>query len=232
MFLISCRDGDETPIGDPFFDSDNVLIFQFNEDSLLWNGGFSDYPAIQEDNFDLSFQQADLPPVFQRSEAKALEWVSFNKSNDNLFMYASRKVTGLEPNADYFLSFEVESGYQTLEGNEFLLRPNQRNLYIKVGAINIEPQTFFDEETEQVEQNFDKGISPPSDGLNMVRLGNIIVGESAYRNVLVTNDTGNFVFLTRTNDRGELWLLVGVDSVVPLKLAYYIDSFVVFFRKV
>ncbi len=216
----------------PPFDSlrnslfERVVPFYFDDDPQGWEGGFANYAAVLQDSLALTFQHATLPPVFEKTGG-ALQWTGYNFQN-NLFMFGWRRIGNLEPNRPYVLSFDVAVGYQ-IEGNEFRLRSHENRLNIKVGAINYPPRITDDEVLGRIIVNFDKGAQQTTDGNDMMWLGELVAGDLKYKDKILTNAQQR-LFGVVSNENGEIWILVGIESSVPLRHSIYFDSVVLYYR--
>ncbi len=219
------EDSDVIPIDSlrtAFFD--RTIPFDFEENPQGWQGSFADYPLTLADTLALEFSYTILPENFEK-RGSALRWSGFNFQND-LFMFAWRRIPNLSPNREYVLSFDVAIGYQ-VEGNEFRLRDHENRLHIKVGAINYEPRTAADEVLGRQMVNFDKGMQQSIDGRDMMWLGELIAGELKYKDKILTNAEQR-LFGIKSNEAGEIWVLVGVESSIPLHHSVYLDEAIVY----
>jgi len=224
FLFLSCTSEDEIPPIDSLLELDRSIRFVFADSSEIWQGGFSDFQSKLENDLKLSYGIEPLPLVFLQPEnSQALSWRSLNTIGEPLFMFASRKISTLKPNTEYSVGFAFETGFQILEGNEFVLRESQRNIYLKAGVTNFLPNAVESEVNDGViTPNFDKGLSPNGSGRDLTLMGNLIVGQSAFRNILTTSLSSQPI-IVQTNSEGEVWAIIGADSVVPIGLAFYIN---------
>jgi hypothetical protein len=187
--------------------------FDFNNSGNDWVAGFSDYPSTPDTaaSFDLKFERTDLPD----KSAKAV-MQSGNNHSDDLFMYMKRKLTGLDANKQYTMTFEVEFASDAKEGSAGAGGSPGDNVYLKVGATPIEPNTVV--ESDAYVMNIDKGNQSKS-GKDMIVIGNIAVPANSTgfvianrSNAPVTSNIYSTPVVASTNSSGELWLIVGTDS--------------------
>jgi hypothetical protein len=204
FIVSSCAISDEAPgfrITSYNFDLSN------STDASAWFSGFSDYPVSENVSaiHELQYGYAVAPGT-----AKKGIMLSGNNVSGELFMYFKHKVSSLDPNTQYTLTFDVEflSNAQPGAGGDIV--------DLKAGATNVEPKTLI--ENDHYVLNVDKGTRG-HDGVNMVLIGNIAVPEGSNGYVLQnrTNSPYNNVsYNTRievtSNSSGELWFIVGTDS--------------------
>jgi len=82
--------------------------FDFSKEQGDWVVDFSDFPADATDTtgYGLQFAYTDRPANLG-SNLKSM-MISGTNHSDDLFMFMKRKVTGLSPNTDYTIVFDVE----------------------------------------------------------------------------------------------------------------------------
>lgn len=184
--------------------------YDFSQGQYDWQADFSDYPATAEDsvNYELKFEYTDRPANL--GSGKAIMMSGINHSDD-LFMFMKKKITGLEPDTDYNLVFEVELASNAPTGAVGIGGAPGESVYLKVGACYKEPKKVIDEGKYTL--NIDKGDQINA-GEDMIVLGNIAVAPTTTNYTLITrtNATANAPFVARTNSQGELWIIVGTDS--------------------
>jgi hypothetical protein len=187
--------------------------FDFNSSGNDWVGGFSDYPSQPDTaaSFNLKFERTDLPD----KSAKAI-MQSGNNHSDDLFMYMKRKVTGLDANTQYTMTFEVEFVSDAKTGSLGAGGSPGDNVYLKVGATAVEPNTV--EESDSYVLNIDKGNQSKS-GKDMIVIGNIAVPANSNgfvvanrSNAPVSTNVYSTPVVASSNSSGELWFIVGTDS--------------------
>jgi hypothetical protein len=181
--------------------------FDFNESEHGWLYGFSDYPAGRDDStfFELKYAYTDTlgPNAIM---------LSGNNHSDDLFMFLKKKITGLNPDTDFTLTFEVSFSSNAKAGFVGAGGAPGESVYLKVGAASIEPKALID--NGMYVMNIDKGQQSES-GSDMIQIGNIAVPSSGteYVNVTRSNSSYNGASLqVRSNSNGEVWLIVGTDS--------------------
>jgi hypothetical protein len=181
--------------------------FDFDESDHAWQHGFSDYPAGPEDSifFELKYAYSD-------SIGRQAIMLSGNNHSDDLFMFLKKKITGLRPNTNFTLTFEVAFASNAKQGTVGPAGAPGENVYLKVGATSFEPKPVIDQ--GMYVMNLDKGELSQG-GEDMIPIGNVAVppGTEGFINVTRTNTTYNgSPFEVTSNDNGEVWLIVGTDS--------------------
>jgi hypothetical protein len=127
-------------------------------------------------------------------------------------MFMKKKITGLRPNTDFTLTFEVAFSSNAKQGMVGPAGAPGENVYLKVGATSFEPKPVID--NRMYVMNIDKGELSQG-GSDMIPVGNVAVPSTTdgYVNVTRTNTTYNgSPFEVRSNNEGEVWLIVGTDS--------------------
>src|SRR5436190_11851118 len=80
--------------------------YDFSESQHGWEPGFSDYPVTDSAWCELKFDYIGQPSNL--TESKKSIMLSGNNHSDDLFMYIRKKLTGLQPDANYTVVFDVE----------------------------------------------------------------------------------------------------------------------------
>lgn len=184
----------------------STIAYDLNSSQLGWGGDFADYKIKDSVLCDLNIESTTLPSNLSVNQ-KSIK-ISGTNWGDNLFMFLKKKVSGLKPNADYTVVFEVELASDAPLGNA-----KGDSVFLKVGAISQEPKAV--KEGDYYRMNINKGLGYAG-GSDMVVIGTIGTSYNAqgYSLIQKSNDTNssNPYILGHTNDKGELWLIVGTDS--------------------
>lgn len=182
--------------------------FDFDKDQHGFLTGFSDYPAELRDT---AFYKLKSAYTIEPGGQKAI-MLSGNNYSDDLFMYLKKKLTGLQPATDYTIIFNVEFASDAKAGNVGAGGSPGESVFLKAGATGIEPKSVI--ESGNYVMNIDKGNQAGS-GSDMITIGNVAVPATAegYTKIVRTNSsfTDN-PLKVRSNESGELWLIVGTDS--------------------
>jgi len=202
--------------------------FDFSKEQGDWVVDFSDFPAGANDTtgYGLHFAYTNRPPNLG-SNLKSM-MISGTNHSDDLFMFMKRKVTGLSPNTDYTIVFDVELASNAPRGTAGMGGSPGESVFLKAGAMGMEPRAVIDQ--NQYVLNVDKG-NQASPGESSVILGDIAVATNSYEYALITrtNSGSPAAFRARANSKGELWLLVGTDSGFEgMTTVYYTRVSVIF----
>lgn len=198
-------------------DPDGISIYtdyyDFSDGLQDWKVDFADYPTGEEDSlgYELQFKYTYLPGNL--SSHKGI-MMSGNNHSDDLFMYMKKKISGLPANTIFTIVFEVEMASNAPSGQVVGAggAPGE-SVFLKAGATTTEPKKVIDAQEGKYVLNIDKGNQLES-GEDVITLGNIAVAPTTTEYTLITRSNMNTKkhFIARTNDSGELWLIVGTDS--------------------
>lgn len=213
-------------------DGDPALhaMFTFDESKEEWTGAFSDYPAHMDDGgLRLTFERRSLPSDVD-AEGQALYLQGRNES-DNLFMYLKRKVTGLEPNTTYNVTYHLDIASNGSANCAGIGGSPGGAVWVKVGASSVEPISEQNDEG-RYRMNVDKG-GQSNGGENAVVTGTADNGaeechQTPYR--MIERDNADDPVTATTNNEGDLWLFVGTDSGFEGMTGLYYDSIEVSIR--
>ena len=185
-------------------------VYDFNNGQQGWEADFTDYPASTQDSltYELTFSYTNLPSNLGSRKGIMMSGKNYS---DDLFMFMKKKVAGLAPNTYYTIVFEVELASNAPTGAVGIGGAPGEGVYLKAGAVSIEPRKVIDGSSYTL--NVDKGNQSES-GSNLVVLGHIGVAPNTTEYTLITrsNETTTTPFIARTNNLGELWIIVGTDS--------------------
>ncbi|WP_234734197.1 hypothetical protein [Tellurirhabdus bombi] len=219
--LSSCETSDSVVEPGP---GDTLINSDFKTSLEDWKVGYADFSAVHQDTVaDFKHELKALPAPLDTTK-KSLMVSGYNRSDD-LFMYLKKRVTGLRPNTDYKLAFEVEfaSNYPT---NSFGVGGSPgSSVYVKVGASGTEPKKVR-ENDDHYRMNIDKG-NQASDGKDMITIGNVGAGDDVEVYTLVKRNNLEKPFTAKTNANGELWVIVGTDSGFEAQSVFYYNKITV-----
>lgn len=175
-----------------------------------WTVDFADYPTGEGDslNYELKFAYTNLPGKL--STKKGI-MISGNNHSDDLFMFMKKKITGLPPDTDFSVIFQVELASNAPTGSVGAGGSPGESVFLKAGASTTEPQKISN--GDSFELNLDKG-NQSMDGDDLVKLGHIGVSSNTndYQLIVRTSENNPSPFYVRSNSEGELWIIVGTDS--------------------
>jgi hypothetical protein len=182
--------------------------FAFDDNAEGWTTGFADLPAVRDESiYELDSGYRALPTGLEGSGI----YLQGHNRSDDLFMYLTRQVGGLEPNTTYravitvHLATNVASGLMGIGGS-----PGD-SVYVKAGATTDEPSASLDD-GGWLRISVDKGnqASEGAEAANLGVVGHPEVQGDEYRIKILSNESHP---LEATSDaEGRLWLIVGTDS--------------------
>ncbi|NDI34052.1 PEP-CTERM sorting domain-containing protein [Chengkuizengella sediminis] len=192
-----------------------VIVDTFGSDNRGWIGDFADYPVdYDESQYQLQFSRESLPIEID-PEGNGLFLSGVNRSDD-LFMFIKKKVDtsyGLKPNTNYLVNFDIEIATNAPQGAFGIGGAPGESNYVKAGATTEEPAIIIQDGFYRM--NIDKGNQSIS-GEEAIVLGNLAklstIFDFSYELKNFNNDNFDDAFIVKTDENGELWLLVGNDS--------------------
>jgi hypothetical protein len=136
--------------------------------------------------------------------------LSGNNHSDDLFMFVKKKITELKPGTEYTISFNVEFATNISAGLLGTGGSPGESVFLKAGAYHEEPDKRA--LNGYYAMNLDKG-NQSTRGDNMIVIGTIS-SHNVYDANYYTVETRNNItaFTARSNQNGELWIIVGTDS--------------------
>ncbi|NBI29999.1 PEP-CTERM sorting domain-containing protein [Chengkuizengella marina] len=190
-----------------------VIVDTFGSSDRGWIGGFADYPVdYDESQYQLQFSRESLPIEID-PEGNGLFLSGVNRSDD-LFMFLKKKVDssyGLKPNTNYLVNFDIEIATNAPQWAFGIGGAPGESNYVKAGATTEEPAILIQDGFYRM--NIDKG-NQSIGGNDAIVLGNLAklstVFDFSYELKNFNNDDD--AFIVKTDENGELWLLVGNDS--------------------
>lgn len=212
--LFSCKDKNRlhpNPI---------TLIWDFESGIEGWSGDFAEYPVGEEAFYELLFAHDTLPlPLDQSQQALML---SGSNHNSDLFMFVKRKITGLEPNAAYYITFNVE--FASNEPGIAAADSRGSMIHVAAGASTFEPSKVMGENNFYT-MNIGK-CNLNQDGEDMVVIGNL--NNNTELPVYALKTVENIQpFHCITNEKGEVWVIIGTDSALDTTTTIYYNSIMV-----
>ncbi len=209
------------------FISAQTYTFDFSISDQQFEGGVSDFGVEMSDQHQFIFENTNYQPPLDTG--RLAQYMRGINPSDDLFMYMKRKITGLQPNTNYQITFVVEfaSKYPT---NAFGVGgPPGEAVTMKAGITLIEPDTLItDVAGPYVSMNIDKG-NQSTPGVDMDTIGHVGVEDTTTVYALKINDNIGHPFTFTTNQTGEGWIIIGTDSGFEAETALYYSSVTVDF---
>lgn len=196
---------------------------------------YADYPKGQESFYELNFKPGSKLPSEIRTKSEGLN-ISGNNHSDDLFMYAYTKISGLSANTTYHVTFSLEFASNATSDMGVGGSPGE-SVFVKIGTVAKEPQRYVDD-SGFYRMTLDKG-NQMQDGKDMVLIGTAAVNT---RNELYMLKTLPYQpdslmqeklanYSVTTNDKGEVWLILGTDSGFESTSTFIYTNVVVTFSK-
>ncbi|HEX7762114.1 MAG TPA: hypothetical protein VF433_00670 [Cellvibrio sp.] len=207
--LSACGSDIKLPPVDP---NSRALTIDFNEGSAGWKSGFTDYPAGQEEFYELSAGSSDLPASLGTNR-KGYK-LSGNNHSDDLFMFITKKFDGLQPNTRYGFQFKVRFGSNAQKNCMGVGGAPGESVWIKAGVSKTEPLAVNNGAGDLL-MNIDKGNQAVG-GSDAIVLGDFAnsreCGDSNidYMRKTLQSERGSFTGVTAED--GSIWILLGTDS--------------------
>lgn len=209
--LTACGSDNDSIKADP---NTKMLHIDFNDSIAGWKAGFADYPQGEEEFYELGSSHSNLPA--QLTTTRKGFKVTGNNHSDDLFMFITKQVDGLEPNTRYSFRFKVTFGTNAQNNCMGIGGSPGNSVWIKVGATKNEPKAVNDG-TGFLLLNWDKG-NQATGGSDAIIAGDFANSqecsatgdEAPYLQKTLITEKG--VYTTVSDDKGSLWLLLGTDS--------------------
>lgn len=182
--------------------------YDFANGSRGWSVDFADYPAGQEEFYELASGFRRLPGYVAKDRF-ALR-IQGNNHSDDLCMFLRRQISGLKPNTRYVVTFGLTLASNAATGSVGIGGSPGDSVYVKVGVTLVRPAA--DPVTRLL--NIDKGEQSQG-GADAIVLGNVGVeqpddGSHLFRVKRLQNEDAPFIFTT--DEQGNGWLFVATDS--------------------
>lgn len=204
FFAFACQ---ENPTLAPPVTTGVLVDDSFATNTNGWDGDYTDYGVEQQSLIEFSFTHATLPAPLNQSQ-KALRVFGRNRSDD-LFMFVRKQLTGLAPNTDYKLVFDLEMASLHPSGSIGIGGSPATSVFLKAGASATKPEKVKDGNFYHL--SVDKGAQS-DEGTAAVILGNVSNGKDVEEYALFQRSNTERPLTARSNANGELWVFVGTDS--------------------
>lgn len=197
--------------------SDEISVFNsfynFEDSSYGWSGGAADYSVKDSSNvkFDLVYTSATekMAPV-----GRSLKLSGIN-AGGYLTMFIKKEITGLRPETNYTLAFDIELACDTdsTAGDAIIL---------KAGATVAEPRAI--EINQHVRLNIDNGLYNQN-GRDMIVIDTVDVTATTneYGIVQSGDAPSKYVYVNAQSDAaGSLWVIIATESsAIGRSIVYY-----------
>lgn len=202
LFLFASCDKDENNNDTP-----REINYTFTTGTEGWAAFFSDYPVGSEEQFQLTFQLANLPAPLDVNTNAIM--ISGNNHSDDLLSFIVRKIDSLQPNKQYNLTFDVDLASNTPSNSVGI--GGSPDLAFGVGAVSVAPLNTPDSDN-WYRPNFNSELQSRLSNDTIQMVGTIGVGEDATEYLLINRNNKNSPLRVTTNNKGEIWVMMGIDS--------------------
>ncbi len=197
------------------------LSFDFSKEYQGWTYDMSNYVEGEQQSIAYACKYTRLPQPLNTNKSALL--LSAKNMGGDLFFYIRRQITGLQPNTQYSINFQME-----LASNAPSIATeagSANDVYVKVGASTREPRTVKNGTVYNF--SLDKGIKKDSDGQDLKVIGNISNGTTEPVYTLFERNSSNKTIIAETDAMGNLWLVVGFDSNYKSRTSLFISQLVI-----
>jgi hypothetical protein len=213
--------------GDDTITRDSIRkSFDFSRGAQGWQAGFADYPAGEEEFFELDSGIRPLPAELGPGTGF---FIQGNNHSDDLFMFLRRRLgraDGVRPNQAYQLRLTIEFGSHAPTGCAGIGGAPGESVFLKAGASSRRP-TAAPAEDGLLRMNVDKG-DQAFGGTSASVVGNVANGVPCEEALGQENPPWVSLqrvhvheFYIRANSSGEIWLVLGTDSGFEGLSAFY-----------
>ncbi|PPK99046.1 hypothetical protein [Parapedobacter indicus] len=218
LFFVSCKkeEGNDQP---------TTIHSDFSDGKDGWQAGFSEYNGDNVESYELEEGIAILPSPLD--ETKTAYRISGMNRSDDLFMYLTKRVQGLQPGVTYHGRFTVRIASDAKSGGVGAGGAPGESVGLGVG-LTVDQPTSSPDENNFYRMNIDKIQQCCTDGDDMVVIGNVANGKDEYEYTLIER-TGEFSAVT--DHQGVLWIIIGTDSGYEGKTTLYYSNIEVILEK-
>jgi hypothetical protein len=183
--------------------------YNFDQDTAGWEAGFADYRVDTSDypGLDLRHARRPLPKPLDTQQYGL--FISGDNHSDDLFMFHKRRISGLELNTAYALTFEIEFASKYPTNALGVGGPPGEGVIMKVGATRQQPIKIRDNGFWRMNIDKSNQIQP---GEDMDTIGHVGISDTTTVYALKTNHNRSHPFEAVADDEGQLWLIFGTES--------------------
>ena len=148
--------------------SSTTFEFAFDDDPQGWEVGYADLPVDYDQSiYELKHGHRTLPDGLEGSGI----YIQGHNRSDDLFMFLTRQVNGLTPDATYEVSASIDLATNVPVGSVGISGSPGSSVYVKAGASTNKPEAMVDQ-NQYFRMNIDKG-NQSRGGTDMTVLGNV-----------------------------------------------------------
>jgi len=220
--IISCNKNEDNSESSKMY-----YTFDFNSIGMEnWKSFFSDYPAGEENYYELIYEYSNLPEPLD-TNLKSLK-ISGNNYSDDLFCAIYRKFEGLQPNKKYSVTFNVDFASNAPTNAEGV--GGSPNLSIGAGGLSFAPNNTIDK-LNTYRPNFESKLQSNLSNEVFKVLGTIGVSDNIFTPfVLINRNNLDSPIEITSNSDGEIWLMIATDSGFEATTTLYYKSIEISFN--
>ncbi len=207
MFLVIVACEDSSRSTSPAPPSVIDIKVNFNDGDEGWIAGFADYSDGTAPD-DLSWGSRDLPDPLSGSGY----YLAGNNYSDDLFIYTKKKFSGFSPDTRYQVDLEISIATDVPSGCMGAGGAPGESVWIFAGASGIEPQTVL-ESNGDYRMNIDRGNQAES-GNQALNMGDISTSVKDCSDWMfeAKNLKGSSRLEVVSDSKGDIWIMIGMDS--------------------
>ncbi|MFN3839596.1 MAG: hypothetical protein ACK4RF_02720 [Cyclobacteriaceae bacterium] len=207
------------------------LSYDFSNVNQGWTGDFADYPEGDSVAYELIFKHDTLPPNLNNKGTLKALMLSGNNQSDDLFMFVKKKISGLRPNTQYNVLFNIRLVSNAPTGAVGIGGAPGESVILKAGVTLAEPLKILDGDSIY-RMNVDKGnqLEPGEDVINLGHIG-VAPNTTQYTALFRNNDSGS-PFRFTSDHTGDAWVLIGTDSGFEGKTTLYYTKIDILFNEI
>jgi hypothetical protein len=228
LALSGCLNNDE--VGNPLLVSTTV----FAEDAEGWEAQFAEYEPGLEDSLQLSFTHDKIMATETIGEVTAVVQSGY-ATNSDLFMYIKRQISGFQPSTSYQVVYTLELLAQLNEDFNGDLSDINNGSFLKASVYTEEPDTLIVDDIENpgkktVITNFEKGEGRTT-GPNMAFIGKLEYSDINETPQVLIGSSKQDDIIGTTDSEGKMWMMIGVDTNLPIYQSIYYSFIGIEFRE-
>ncbi|MBO9639663.1 hypothetical protein [Siphonobacter aquaeclarae] len=194
--IMSCNDDKS----DPYFQ----YTTDFTGGKQGWGASFTQFATgADTTQFQFKYEEVKAPVPADSATKKVVKLTALN-TNGELFPYVATKVSGFAPNTNYSTTFQI-----AVQSNAPDTSARGKS-YIKAGAVGVQPGRKVEGGKNIL--NLNKGTTDSTSGTDLIVLGNIKTGQNATTFKEIQRSNQSVPYKAKSNDKGELWVIFGLDS--------------------
>ncbi len=225
---ISCNVDEDRP------EPSLYTVNTFENDAEGWEALFADYPQGLEDSLKLSFDYGSFFPSELIGDVKAIIQTGY-AANSDLFMFIKKQISGLEPEKQYAVVFNIELYAQLNQEYEGDIEQENKGSFLKSGVFTDEPGVILADGTGETPDTLvpDFQIGEANEaGLDMINVGKLEYTIPGATPVINFGSSVENPVNVMSDADGKVWLVLGVDTNIPVYMSIYYSNITVNYKRV